>query len=473
MKSVVATMINRAIEAFFIYISYNRFYVFLSLTFLFIFISITFNKNQEEYDYILKNNFEFANSWVKSLDAYERGQIEPNLSVYESSHVENISEKFGELIQDENQSPKYSHIPILGNNTPAFEFELIPFADSFTARYDPSKYENKSDYVNFYFEVDNNPKFNSTLSVRYPSLTPNYVSGSGDQYQFDVYNLSNVTLNLFHAGHKRMFLDGRFDLPFSTSVYLARIPENRDMISLKELEQVSYLLSQRPTEIENHKQIFQFVKLNHVWGGDKRTRKPVESFVVKTVGCGHMNSVAGLLIELSGGRYRLVSGFDPYVRPFIPGGGHTAIEVYSETLGWGYLDTFLDIYAPEISAENIKGSKIADTHIYTKKLEGKDYIVNLERLFRFRIYGDQISRRALLPMTYLIGNEKQFGTKWKTTTINPSSLSDIKKEAVIYVRGRYVRSNCPINFLDNLNNCTLKKVEVSDWTTKSYKITAR
>lgn len=423
------------------------------------------------FDPVLVDHFAFDPDELAGLTDYEKGNLDLNTEIYDGTHDEDLSSLFGAEIADQDSGPSYNYPHDASNDLEPFAFEIKQTADGFTATYDPERYSNGRQ-ANFYFEIDNSPTFDSPLVTRYPNLQQTYVTDNGVEYEWDIFNPEDVVLDLFRTSTREMFEPGVFSLPFSDQVYRASFPESRDDIGMPQMEQIAYLLSQRESDRANHTQIFNFVKLNQIWSGDTVSRKPLESFVAKAVSCGHMNGVAGLLVELAGDRYRIVGGFDPYVRPHIPGGGHSAVEVYSDETGeWSYLDSFLDVYLPGVSAAELHEDQAGDTVVYERPILGEDYAVTLRRLFEFRSYGDLLSRRALTPMTYLPNEEDTYGLNWSTDEIHEASLSSINDEATIYVRGRYVQSNCPLHQLDDPGErCDPRDVHVSEWTVSSYKI---
>lgn len=422
-----------------------------------------------DFDPVLVDHFGLNPDNLTALTDYERGRVDLNTEIYNGTHSEDISSLFGPKIADQDSGPNYNFDP--GEGLAPFEFEIEQTADGFIATYDPELYFDGRQ-ANFYFEIDNSPTFDSPLATRYPNLQQTYVTDSGVEYEWDIFNPQDIVLDLFRTSTREMFDPGVFELPFSDQVYLASFPENRDDIGMQQMEQIAHLLGQRESDIANHSQVFNFVKLNQIWSGDTVSRKPLESFVAKAVACGHMNGVAGLLIELAGDRYRIVGGFDPYVRPHLPGGGHSAVEVYSDETGdWSYLDTFLDVYLPGVSVAELQQEPAGETVVYERPILGEDYTMTLQRLFQFRSYGDLLGRRALTPMTFLADAEDTYGLGWATDQIRAESIDLINDEATIYIRGRYARSNCPLHILDDPGErCDPSGVQVSEWTVNSYTI---
>ena len=80
-----------------------------------------------------------------------------------------------------------------------------------------------------------------------------------------------------------------------------------------------------------------------------------------------------------------------------------------------------------------------------------------------------MGRRTQIPMTYLGKDEKKYGLIWQTEKFKDSVKKDINSNVKLYIRGRYIQSNCPVSYLDEERNCNLDptSIKVSEWTTKT------
>lgn len=417
----------------------------------------------------LMSEYDFSPEEISGLSDFERSISPANRRLRNVTFETELERRHLKEIIPEFNAVNYSSNPT-ENNSKHFEFRIDNKGKTSTILYDYKKYQREGYHTNFYFEIDNTPDFNSPMLWRYPNLLPMYVVGR-DKRLSNVFNPSDVTLYLHRASTRKMFEDGELSFPFTPKVMLAKFDKNRQKINIDNLEAISLLLTDGLGAEQRQRSVFNFVKLNQIWGGDTRLREPLESFAAKVVGCGHMNGVAGLLLELAGDRYRTVGGFDPHVRPSIPGGGHSAIEIYSKELGqWSYLDSFMDIYTPSISASELAENPVGNTFVYTKKINGEQYDVTLAKLFRFRKYADGRSRRRGISMTHN-GAEENYGMRWPTEVRDFDKKRYINQQTTIYVRGRYAHSGCAVAFLEASNldkNCNTDEVYLSDWVVRKF-----
>lgn len=428
----------------------------------------------EEY---LISEFGFSKEEILGLSDFEHSLSPAHTQIRDATFATTLQLKHQNEIIPEFNSVKYSSSPATGKLA-SFDFQIDADADAPVISYDHAKYRREGYHTNFYFEIDNTPDFNSPMLWRYPNLMPMYAVGRDKKNKLkNVFNPSDVTLYLHRASTRRMFNIGKITFPFSPNVMLAKFGKDRRKINIDNLEAISLLLTENMSASERQSSVFNFVKLNQVWGSDTRWRGPLESFSAKVVGCGHMNTVAGLLLELAGDRYRLVGGFDPYVRPTRPGGGHSAIEIYSKELGgWSYLDSYLDFHYPGVSISQFNQNPIGKVLVNSYEVNGEPYDLTLANLFRFRKYGDAISRRRRMAMTHMRGNEVNYGLDWPTAIRDFDNEQYLNEETTIYVRGRYAYSGCPVAFLEDSNkakNCNTDEVVLSNWIVRKFAVKRR
>src|SRR5262249_31603882 len=123
------------------------------------------------------------------------------------------------------------------------------------------------------------------------------------------------------------------------------------------------------------------------------------------------------------------------------------IEVLEPDRGWSYVDSYLDILLHGTSAEELATSSIREGRIqalpiatsYAQLSLGK--ALTLRRLFKYRSYGDQLTR---LPMVSALrlrtsAGEAAYGTTWTLNIATPRPAEELFPERqTIYVRARYV-----------------------------------
>ena len=210
--------------------------------------------------------------------------------------------------------------------------------------------------------------------------------------------------------------------------------------------------------------------MSHLWGTDSHSRAPLDIFLSKVVECGHMNSLVGVMFEMTGGRFRYVSGHDPYIRPKKPNAGHALIEIYSEkTRKWSIVDTFLDIFANNVSTSEISNSRYKNIPILNVE-DDKDGILSFGELFRFRNYGDVLGRLPSASMAYFSDEEDKYGLNWDLIKFDSGTKPKISNDT-IYIRARVIATKCPIRYVNNLDSgCYGGVVSYSDWKTKTIQL---
>ncbi|HBZ72520.1 MAG TPA: hypothetical protein DEP35_23400, partial [Deltaproteobacteria bacterium] len=175
-------------------------------------------------------------------------------------------------------------------------------------------------------------------------------------------------------------------------------------------------------------------------------RPPLDVLRAGMGGCGHINLLMGLLLELNGIRCRGVAGFDPLLREIYPGAGHTAIEYENPQTGrWEYLDAYLDVHLRGRSARDLPNDaeacsiRIAEVG---KEFDRNRYglMIDLGRIFRYRIYFDFAERLPKASMMQLADREDEFGRGWRLICPRKSEklASAFAPARTIYVRSRYI-----------------------------------
>ena len=207
-----------------------------------------------------------------------------------------------------------------------------------------------------------------------------------------------------------------------------------------------------------------------MWGGDSHQRAPLDSFLSKIVECGHMNSLVGVMFEMTGGRFRYVSGHDPYLRPHRPNAGHALIEIYSkESKNWSIVDTYFDIFANNISTASVGKSSLKNLPVLAAK-EDKDGMLTLGELFRHRNYGDSLSRLPVTSMAYVANKEKEFGLNWELSKFKKETKPKLSNNK-IFIRARVIATKCPVRYLDDLGaGCFGGAISYSDWKVKTINL---
>lgn len=378
----------------------------------------------------------------------------------------------------ESGAQKIDYYGLIGppSQTIQFDFEALLDGDKFLNLNGnvQNEIENKDDlqyYFTFYYEVDNTESFDSVLSYRYPNLKP--VTETISTGPTDVTNYNGVKLNVISSTIRSMSEDSKFGskvtIPFNHDIFKILTPIDRNHIDYDLLYNVAHILGEGQSKIDAAHQIFSFVKMNLMWGGDDIVRQPIDTFLSKVVECGNMNSLVGLMYEMIGGRFRYVSGHDPHIRPKYPSEGHSLIEVYSEKYNqWSIVDTFLDIFAENISASNVTQSKLNNLKVLEID-DGKDGILSFGELFRHRYYGDTLSRLPSASMAYYAGREHEYGLNWKLVEFSPNL--DLKTtNNKLYVRARVIKSSCPLRYLDFDSGCYGGVVSYSDWKVKTLEL---
>jgi transglutaminase-like putative cysteine protease len=320
--------------------------------------------------------------------------------------------------------------------------------------------------ANYYFEFDTYADFKSPNYWRYPALLP-VVEGE---------NLSSkegLSYYAFTTTLREPKLGPRVHFPFRANVM--GLPRKREEISFETLMDLAASLGECSTPFETVQNIFNYVRIYFAWSCDTVLRPPLEVLRSGMGGCGHINLLMGLLLELNGIRSRVVSGFDPLLREIYPGAGHTAIEFLNPmTDQWEYLDGYFGVYLPGRAAQDLPSDPIArklhvadvETKFDRSKYGSK---IDLGRIFRYRYYSDLACRLSPATMLQLARRESSYGRNCGLVSIEKTPhRPGWPWSGIIYARVRYVLSTVAISnslpasdHLPTASRCTVCQFEVS------------
>jgi len=286
----------------------------------------------------------------------------------------------------------------------------------------------------YYFEFDTSPEFDSPNFWRYPALLP-YADRD------DLTGRQGLPFFVLRTTHRGV--DGhsiRIEFPFRASAM--RLPNDWSQLDFNEMQRhargLAYGLQGRDAVDE----VFAYARQIYFWASDTVHRSPLDTFTAGLGECGHVNDLAGALLEMNGYRYRNISGFNPQARVTYPGGGHSAVEVFDGE-AWSYLDSYLDVLTDGVPAARLGDSKYADLPIYALPESYHDgplgTMLTLENLFAYRTYYDKLNRLPAASMLLLEGNEEVYGLQWPLNVAPEWSPRELfADELTIHVRARYI-----------------------------------
>jgi transglutaminase-like putative cysteine protease len=297
--------------------------------------------------------------------------------------------------------------------------------------------------ASYYFEFDTYADFKSPNYWRYPALLP-VIEGE---------NLSSkegFSYYAFTTTLREPKLGPRVHFPFRANVM--GLPRKREEIDFETLMDLAASLGERSTPFETVQNIFNYVRIHFAWSCDTVIRPPLEVLRSGMGGCGHINLLMGLLLELNGIRSRVVSGFDPLLREIYPGAGHTAIEFLNPvTNQWEYLDGYFGVYLPGRAAQDLPSDPIARRlHIadVETKFDHSKYgsEIDLGRIFRYRYYSDPACRLSPATMLQLAGRESSYGRNWGLISMERTpDRPGWQWNGTVYARVRYVLSTAAVS----------------------------
>jgi len=328
--------------------------------------------------------------------------------------------------------------------------------------------------INYFFEFDTSPEFNSPNVWRYPMNT---------HACFD----ENITSR--RAYRYVLFFSALRDVDstnetvrFPFRVTNMRLPSDWDSLTYEEMAKQGFALGYLQAEAATVREVYEYVRYHYYdTGNDAKVKHPIDVFWSGVGQCGYVNDLAGTFLEFNGIRYRTISGFNPYVRSRLSGAGHTAMEVYQTRTGkWGYVDPFLDIFLPDVPvAEFPRSDRAKRIKIHNVKNEwggelqehvGKS--VELNELFRYWKMVNPHGRAGNRSVLHLLGHWNEYGMDWEIEGKRDYLPEDVfESTKQIYVRARYiltdgreVRHYNDITNLDDKSEIYL----VSPWATTTF-----
>ncbi len=325
------------------------------------------------------------------------------------------------------------------------------------------------DKVRYYFEFDTSPRFDSPNFWRYPPLMP-------DAQRADLTAKNGLVYFLFTTTVRGV--DGRADtIRFPFRVTSMALPLRFEQIDFEDLAKFARLAGHGVPAENMIQEFYNIGRFRFVWANDDFTRRPIDTFKAGLGECAAINDLMGAMLEMNGYRYRLVAGFNPVLRQVKPAGGHSAIEVYDRRADrWEYVDSYLDIHVPGVSAERFADHAIGKTWVYgyPEQFDQTTFgdHLDLAGLFRFRLYGDVARRLPMIGMLRLGGDEGRYGLTWplRRTTVIFDPDKDVPARVTIHVRGRYVLSTCKVVFN---RQCGDPAARASPWGHAQFTIAPR
>jgi len=330
----------------------------------------------------------------------------------------------------------------------------------------PQAFDEQGKEATYHFEFDTDPSFSSPNVWRQPAL----VEGAQER---DPRSRKALDLDVLRTTLRGV--DARQNsISFPFRVTAMRLPA-WDKLDFAELEKQSRALAYGLRHDQIVSEVYAYGRQVYLWSEDTVYRSPIDTFVSGLGGCGHVNGLIGTFLEMNGIRYRTVSGFSPRVRVAYPGGGHSAIEVFSpDTRRWSYVDPYLDVFLPGESVESIvRAGKYNDLEIYPVESKFRDLgdSVSLNRLFEYHVYSDSLGRLPTVGMPRLFGRTDDYGLQWKLNTAPVFTAKELfPEEMTIYVRARYVfAGETPVRHFNDFTP-PAGPVTASPWGTMSFTV---
>jgi uncharacterized coiled-coil protein SlyX len=343
-----------------------------------------------------------------------------------------------------------------------------------------------------YYEFDTDPSFESPAMWRYPALMPTsaMIDGGGADSQ-DLTTVRGLTYHLFTTTQRDYRPTRELRFPFRVSA-MAR-PNGVERGSFEEMAAVSLQLQHGLDRDQRIREVFQYGRLNYVWGSNTIIASPLDTFRARVAECGGINDLMGAMLEMTGVRYRAVGGFHPINRVWFPGGGHTAIEVHDGER-WSFLDSYLDFLTPGVAARDFLRDAIgfetlpAPLHVppdYLPAMAAAGVAGNLRMrdLFKYRSYGDTQLRAGGAYMMQLRLAEHQrsgaiteetYGLHWQLRPAPPPlDVSTMPESTTVYVRARYAQSRCRVSHYHRAEKCTDASAVLSPWATAQFTFNPR
>jgi hypothetical protein len=284
--------------------------------------------------------------------------------------------------------------------------------------------------VVWYWEFDTADTFDTRNFWGCPHLAPYKPAADAD-------GRSDVRYRLFRRCERAA--GGGAEVSFPFRVTAMRLPADWEQLDWSEFERQAMGLGYGLEGDAVVEEIYRYVSRTVTWSNQTVIRTGLDVFCTGVGQCGRTNVYCGLLLELNGIRSRGVSGFDPEVRLANGLGGHSVIEAYNEKTGrWSYVDPYLDLYFPGVSAHEFAGLEIGKM-----MLGGSGQLRPLADQFKYRRYFDRLRRTPNVNMLQAYGQEATWGTQWPLIepleTFEPRAV--FPESLTVHVRARYLLTN--------------------------------
>lgn len=319
-----------------------------------------------------------------------------------------------------------------------------------------------------FFEFDTDDTFGSADLWRYPAPSPFLVDE-------DVVGRAGQNLFVLKLRNSRKpTADGKMTMPFRISAMALPAGGSDEFSDLAKYAQlVGYGLSH--DEIIN--EVFQVTSQRIDQGSDTYKRTALETFKAGIAECGHFNNLAGVMLEMHSIRYRMTSGFNPMVRTYLPGAGHSGMEVLNASGTWEYFDPYLSHHTKGVAVKDLNLSEAGDLEIFATPADligqyGLGENVTLSDVLKYRTYFDAAGRVPLARASQFRGNESEYGRNLALRSLTKEEIlipnEDLSDTVTIYVRARYITSSKCVP--DWNANCADGNAVASEWTVKSFEI---
>ena len=295
--------------------------------------------------------------------------------------------------------------------------------------------------VNYFFEFDTQPSFDSPNVWRYPMNC--HATRESDLTSRVGYGYSLFYSRLRDVDATR----NRVRFPFRVTTM--RLPRSWHDLHYSQLRRQSQAIGWGLDEREAIREIYEYVRYHYydvyrdsVW------RPPIDTFRAGLGGCGHMNALAAAMLELNGIRVRALSGHNPTMRAAHAGAGHSACEVYSSAdRRWSYFDTYLDVYLPLVGVADFAKTpgleKVVVHRITEKTLIAKlGEHLDIGELFEVWTWRDPFGRAPKRTLEQLGDRHDRYGLEWMIDARPTYAFDELFAETTtVHVRARYIITN--------------------------------
>ncbi len=318
--------------------------------------------------------------------------------------------------------------------------------------------------VVYYFEVDTVESFDSPNFWRAPQLLPY-------KAERDITGRAGVRYSVLRSGHHRPHAGPRLEFPFRVSAM--RLPDDWHALDRAELERHAIGLGLGLGRDALIREVFDWVRHTIVWSAQTQVRSTLDVFCTGVGACGQANALCALLLELNGIRTRGVSGFDPLIRARTEGrgGGHSAAEYFDdERRSWNYIDPYLDLLVPGVSAADFSRCPIGD-----HPLGAFGNLRSLRRQFMYRRYFDRLGRMIPASMLQVQSGEAGWGTQWPLVRPQACAPADVLAERrTVFVRARYLLTEGrSVQHRSERPSGVCGSVVASPWAVRSWTVQPR